>query len=354
MRPASAAAHTTGNIMAFDKPPMDKGPSNYLTEPAVRTLPDEDITRHQPAWFREAISAPRESRRLTVDGASIHYLRWGNDDPGRPGILFVHGNGAHAYWFAFIAPLLAHRYNVAAMDLGGMGDSDWREHYSRESFAREIGEVALAAGLGPKPVVVGHSFGGFVTLIAGKHYGDRLGGLILCDFSVRPPEDAHEWFLEGPLRRPTRIYPDYETAKARFRLAPLQPCANGFIIDYIGGLSLCEVKAGENPGRRPSAEAGWTWKFDAELFNGLRMGADHAGIYSNLACKGATMFGLESKDYAPHIVADLKRIAPEKPVFTIPGAQHHIMLDQPHAFAATVGTLMAQWEAEGALGPARA
>ncbi len=331
--------------MAFEKP------NTYLTDPAVQSIPDEDVIRHQPLWFRQALAAPRESRRLTVDGASIHYLRWGNDDPNRPGILFVHGNGAHAEWFSFIAPLLTDRYNVAAMDLGGMGDSDWRTTYTRESFAHEIGQVALNAGLGPKPVVVGHSFGGFVTLIAGKHYSEKLGGLILADFTVRSP--VREWFLNDPLRRPTRIYPDYETAKARFRLAPLQPCANGFIVDYIGGLSLREVKIGENPGRRPSTEAGWTWKFDAEMFNGLRMGDDHSDIYKNLACPGATMFGLESRDYDPESVAFLRELAPEKPVFAIPGAQHHIMLDQPHAFASGVAAMMAQWEAQGSLGPVK-
>jgi pimeloyl-ACP methyl ester carboxylesterase len=343
--------------MAYDETkdaPQEAKPS-YLTEPAARTLPDEDIITHRPQWFREALETPYESRRVMVDGANIHYLRWGQKDrpydPNRPGILFVHGNGAHAFWFAFIAPLLTDRYNVASMDLGGMGDSDWCESYTRDTFAHQIGAVAFDAGLGPKPVIVGHSFGGFVTLIAGKHYSDRLGGLILCDYTVRSPETHREWFLDdGRLRKPTRIYPDFETAKARFRLAPLQPCANGFIVDYIGGLSLREVKQGENPGRRPSTEAGWTWKFDAEMFNGLEMGRDHPDIYKSLKCPKATMFGLESKDYDPASIKYLREIAPEAPVFTVPGAQHHIMLDQPHAFATAVASLMAQWEADGALG----
>lgn len=332
--------------MAYDKP--EEKP-DYLKEPATRTIPDADVIRHRPQWFRETLAHTPESRRLTVDGAEIHYLRWGNNDPERPGILFVHGNGAHAHWFAFIAPLLSEHYNIASIDLGGMGDSDWRLAYSRDTFAREIGEVALAAGLGRKPVVVGHSFGGFVSLIAAKHYGDRLGGLILCDFTVRPPEEVREWFLDGPARKPTRIYPDLETAKARFRLAPLQPCANGFILDYIGAPSLRAVTKGETRGKRTFEETGWTWKFDHSIFDGLRMGSDHAEIYANLACRGATMFGIDSKDYEPASLDFLRRLAPEKPVFTIPGAQHHIMLDQPHAFAAAVGALMAHWRAEGAL-----
>lgn len=335
--------------MAYDQ--KAETPNNYRTEPASRSLPDEDVIHHRPQWFREALDAPYESRKVKVDGTNIHYLRWGNHDPERPGLLFVHGNGAHAFWFAFIAPLLTHKYNVASMDLGGMGDSDWRTSYTRDTFAHEIGAVAFDAQLGPKPVIVGHSFGGFVTLMAGNHYSDRLGGLILADFTVRSPETHREWFLNDPVRKPTRIYPDFETAKARFRLAPLQPCANGFIIDYIGGLSLREVKQGDNPGRKPSAEAGWTWKFDAEIFNGLEMGRDHPEIYKNLKCKKATMFGLESKDYDPSSVDYLHEIAPDAPVFVVPGAQHHIMLDQPHAFATAVASLMAQWEADGALAP---
>ncbi|MDO8288478.1 MAG: alpha/beta hydrolase [Parvibaculum sp.] len=335
--------------MAYDQ--KAEAPNNYRTEPASRSLPDEDIITHRPQWFREALDAPYESRKVKVDGTNIHYLRWGNHDPERPGLLFVHGNGAHAFWFAFIAPLLTHKYNVASMDLGGMGDSDWRTSYTRDTFAHEIGAVAFDAQLGPKPVIVGHSFGGFVTLMAGNHYSERLGGLILADFTVRSPETHREWFLNDPLRKPTRIYPDFETAKARFRLAPLQPCANGFIIDYIGGLSLREVKLGANEGRRASSEAGWTWKFDAEIFNGLEMGRDHPEIYKNLKCKRATMFGLESKDYDPTAVDYLREIAPDAPVFVVPGAQHHIMLDQPHAFATAVSSLMAQWEADGALAP---
>ncbi len=61
------------------------------------------------------------------------------------------------------------------------------------------------------------------------------------------------------------------------------------------------------------------------------------------------MFGLESKHYEPEKLDFLRRLAPEKPAFTVPGAQHHIMLDQPHAFAASVAAVMAQWRAEGAL-----
>src|SRR5580698_4422257 len=88
-----------------------------------------------PAWFDRIIAVEPESAFVEVDGARIHYLRWG--DRAKPGLLLVHGNAANAYWWSFIAPFLAREYNVAAMDLSGMGDSDWRADYSMEQFVQE-------------------------------------------------------------------------------------------------------------------------------------------------------------------------------------------------------------------------
>jgi len=75
-----------------------------------------------PKWFTRTVAIEPESAFVEVEGAKIHYLRWG--DRSKPGLLLVHGNAAHAYWWSFIAPYLAQDYNVAAMDFSGMGDSE--------------------------------------------------------------------------------------------------------------------------------------------------------------------------------------------------------------------------------------
>ncbi|MBV1887461.1 MAG: alpha/beta hydrolase [Parvibaculaceae bacterium] len=315
---------------------------------------EADLTHHQPKWFREALERKGESRSIMHDGARVHYWRWKApnrkpDDTPRPGLLFVHGNGAHGRWFDFIAPLLSRHYNVAAIDLPGMGDSEWRDSYDRNTFGHAIGKVALDAELGPRPVIVGHSFGGFTSLIAAGLYGEKLGGLVLCDFLVKSPETHDEWFLNDPPRRPTRIYPDYETAANRFRLAPPQDCTNRFVVDYIGSHSLREVKIGENPGRRTSDEAGWTWKFDPFIFDGLELGPDLSDIYAGLPCPTACLYGARSFDYRPSEFAHMRSVRPQGPISTIANAHHHLMLDQPHAFASAVEAIMANWEANGSL-----
>ena len=159
-----------------------------------------------PDWFEQAIATPSESAWTECAGARIHYLRWGNRK--RPGLLLVHGNGAHAYWWSYIAPFLARDYNVAAMDLSGMGDSDRRADYSMDLFVEEQLAVARHAGMfdhEEPPVIVAHSFGGFVTILTGALHGDKLAGTVIVDSPVGPPDRPH-----GPPHReirPHRIYP---------------------------------------------------------------------------------------------------------------------------------------------------
>ena len=327
-------------------PPRTDGPPENapLEEPLV------EITE-PPLWYRRALAAPRESRRVEVDGTAVHYLIWGapaSGEPAKPGIVFVHGNGAHAEWFAHIAPFLAGPdMQVASMDLAGMGESAWRpDRYTRESYAKEIFAVTEHAGMAPG-YVVGHSFGGFVSLVCASDYGDRLGGVILVDYGVRPPEEHEEWFADNPPPRPTRVYPDFETALGRFRLAPDQPVANRFIFDHIARTSLREATPEADALGRTAGGAGWTWKFDPGIFYGLTLGRDLNERFQAIACPKAVVMGALSWNGRKEVMDYHRKVGgAQTPVFAIPEARHHVMLDQPHAFTMAIAGLVAAWEAQ--------
>src|SRR5437868_6191181 len=108
-----------------------------------------------PEWFQRALATPFEDRFVQVDGARIHYLRWGQ--VGKPGLLLVHGGYAHAHWWDFIAPFFSKDHCVAALDLSGMGDSAYRRKYTAELYAKEVQAVCVDAGFAERPVLVGHS-----------------------------------------------------------------------------------------------------------------------------------------------------------------------------------------------------
>jgi len=295
--------------------------------PGTQAMSEDTI--EAPDWFIRAVAAPREDRVVTVDGCVIHYLRWG--DPTKPGVLLVSGSGAHAHWWDFIAPYFTDHNCVAAIDLSGMGDSGHRQSYSSEVFAKELISVCGDAGFKRDAVIIGHSFGGFVTLKAGLIYGDHLTGVVLVDAPVRPPD--YEWERDpkySPIQ-PKRVYADFATALARFRLVPAQPCENRFLLDYLGRHSLVKV------------EAGWSWKFDDRLFQGFKIGNMSEDL-SNLACRVGVIYGENSQLFSQEVADYMFKVLDRSvPFVAIPEANHHLLLDQPLAVISALRTLLAEW-----------
>jgi pimeloyl-ACP methyl ester carboxylesterase len=282
-----------------------------------------------PNWFRHAIKTPFEDRYVVVRGCCIHYLRWGK--PRRPGLLFIHGGYAHAHWWSFLAPAFAEHYCVAAIDLGGMGDSQHRKKYTPETFTEEVMAVCDDAGLADKPIVVGHSFGGLVALKTGVLHGDKLTGVVLVDFPLRPPEAQKEYDSRRPVVRTKEIYPDRQAAFKRFRLIPSQPCENQFILDYIAGHSLGKVNGG------------WSWKFDEKMFEHFKSG-DVAGDLTKVKCRLAVIYGERSALFPKETVDYMSTIlAKNQPVVVMPHVHHHLFLEQPLAFIQTLMELLTSW-----------
>ena len=282
-----------------------------------------------PAWFRRAIAEPAESRAISVEGARIHYLRWGATR--RPGIVFVHGGAAHAHWWSFIAPLFLPLYRVAAIDLSGHGDSERRADYPRELWAREVMAVADDAGFDGPPIVVGHSMGGFVTIATAAEFGHRLAGAVVLDSPVRRPDPEEEEGARGKAFRHPKVYPDVATALEHFRTVPDQPSSLPYVLDHVARHSLVEVADG------------WTWRFDPVIFRRSTPRATRE-MLADVKCRVALFraeYGLVTPDIGSHMFELLGRNAP---VIEIPEAYHHIMLDQPLSLVTGLRTLLADWE----------
>ncbi len=283
-----------------------------------------------PQWFTEAVATPFEAHTLTVTGCPINYLAWGS--PDKPPLVLVHGGAAHAMWWSFLAPQLSQHYYVIAPDLSGHGDSGRRETYPAEGWAEEIVTVADHASRGRPPVLVGHSMGGLVSIVAGAIYGERLAGAIIVDAPVRRPDPESDEGKGGKTFRTPKTYPDLETGMAHFRLIPPQPCEHAFICEHIARHSLRQTGQG------------WTWKFDPMVF--LRASAKSPRDYlPNVRCRVALMRGEFSTIVPPetgeYMVELLNRNAP---LVEIPQAHHHLILDQPLAFIAALRALLADWE----------
>jgi len=287
-----------------------------------------------PPWFTAALADAPERSTLIVDGAGIEMLTWG--ERGKPGLLLLHGNGAHADWWSFVAPFFATDYRVAAFSWSGMGGSDHRATYSIAGFVDEIFAVAEAAGLydAGLPRVVAHSFGGFPMMAAVHSQGERFAAAVIVDTPFRPPGEPGGR-PPNATNRPHRIYPTLIEALARFRFAPPQGCPNPFIADYMARRSLVEVDANDG--------SGWTWRFDPFLWHRFEVG-DAPALLADPRCPVALMWGERSMLMPSERVASmLSLLPPGTPAVAIPDAEHHVMVDQPLAFISALRGLFAGW-----------
>jgi pimeloyl-ACP methyl ester carboxylesterase len=314
-----------------------------LPPPAVVQAPLAPFNGAEPPapdWFKWAIAQAPERSFVEVDGADIELLTWG--ERGRPGLLLVHGNSAHADWWSFIAPFLAMDYRVAAISLSGMGASDWRESYSFLSFAHETRAGAEAAGLyeaAEKPVFIGHSFGGAQVLHAAIRFPEWMRAAILVDTGFGPPPaTAAEGFRMPQMRnQPNRVYPTLAEALGRFRFMPPQGCKNLFIADYIARRSL-------KPAPLEGGGEGWTWRFDPFLWSKLDRSVME-GLFDEIVVGAPTVhiYGDNSEIVRRHGQGGTARLPSEIKNIVIPDSEHHVMVDQPMALIAALRSVLALW-----------
>ena len=342
-----------GAPVGYDDRPIHSEPGALPPEVQAPLAPFQGQEPDAPKWFVDAIAKAPERGFVQSLGTRIETLTWG--EKGKPGLLLVHGNSAHADWWSFIAPYLAEDYRVVSMSLAGMGASDWRENYAFQDFAEDAEAVARACGLWDapvKPIYIGHSFGGSQVFFAAARHPERMRAAILVDtgFGGPPPdspegkrmaEQARQQVRNIPTPdRAQRVYPTMREALSRFRLMPPQAAGNLFIADFIARRSLKTVPLEDGSGE------GFSWRFDPNMW----MKLDRSMM--NGMMEGGP---LEVTVPMVHIYGDRSMIIQRRQEgqpspfpdgmleIAIPDSAHHIMIDQPLALIAALRALLSAW-----------
>jgi pimeloyl-ACP methyl ester carboxylesterase len=298
-----------------------------------------------PGWAEAALAVTPEVGRVVVAGTEIAWLGWGDRD--RPPIVLVHGGAAHARWWRVHAPLLAEDHRVVALDLSGHGASGRRAAYGADRWAEEVLAVARAGGGSGRPVVVGHSMGGFVAIVAAACHGAELEGAVVLDAPVRRPDPESAEGRDGRMFRAPKVYPDLPTSLDHFHLVPPQPCEHRWLLRQVARDSLHEVADG------------WTWRFDPRVFT-ARLGPSRPSevareLLRRVACRVAVVTGARSAIVDAEVRAYMAELLEGSPAATagipfveIPEAHHHLLLDQPIATVTAIRAILATWRPVGA------
>jgi len=134
-------------------------------------------------------------RHETVRAADValHCVRGGRGDP----LVLLSGWPQSLYsWHKVIGPL-AERYEVFALDLPGLGDSDKPgDGYDGATIARRVHEAIAALGL-RRYLLVTHDIGTWVAFPYAHEYGAEVRRLVMMDAAIpglyAPPPDPKLW-----------------------------------------------------------------------------------------------------------------------------------------------------------------
>lgn len=262
--------------------------------------------------------APSSSGFVEAGGLRLHYLDYGT--AGRPPMLCLHGGGAHAHWYDFVAPGFNSDYHVLSLDQRGHGDSPWSDppDYSYERFASDLAEVVEKLDLRDF-VLIGHSMGGMVSQVYAANHPGRISRLIVVDSNLKMKPDFLNQ-LRGQGQRKTSSYATLEDLAARYRLRPDGTTAAPALIRYLGS------KAG-----RQVADSRWQHKFDRNVYAGRRA-VDAISCWNRIRVPALLVRGVLSQRITPQIFEEVKARCPQAEMAEVPNSYHHVTIDNPSGF----------------------
>ena len=152
---------------------------------------------------RAEAAVPATGKFIEIDGNRIHYVEEGEG----PAIVFVHGLGGTLHHFRH--PLFGGKldgFRLIALDRPGAG---WSTRAAGATGrlpeqAALVAEFIDALGL-EKPLVVGHSLGGMITLTLALNHRDKISGIVLLAPLTRHREEIppamKPIYITSPLKR---------------------------------------------------------------------------------------------------------------------------------------------------------
>ncbi len=269
---------------------------------------------HRPAPFTNHV--------IEANGVRLNYLDYGA--AGRTPMLCLHGGAVNAHWFDFVAAGFTGNYHVRALDQRGHGDSAHAQppDYSYARYAADVAQVVEKLDLRDF-VLVGHSMGGLVSLVYAATYPGRVKKIVIIDSTlVATPDRVQALHQVGG--REGKSYATHDDFVSNFKVRPAGTTAAPEILRYLA----------ERSGRQ-GPDGVWRHKFDRNVYS-KRVLLDIPPHWNRITIPALLVKGGRSDRITPEIIADAKARCPHVDLVEVPGADHHVTLDNPGGFVDVV------------------
>jgi len=118
---------------------------------------------------------------ISNNGNTVYFETQGDGPP----VILIHGMGASLRQWDYLTPqLVAAGFSAYALDLQGHGNSPKPEdanHYHIETLYNQLNLWIENLGLDMPAILVGHSFGGYLSLMYALRHPEKVQSLVLAD-----------------------------------------------------------------------------------------------------------------------------------------------------------------------------
>jgi pimeloyl-ACP methyl ester carboxylesterase len=240
-----------------------------MSNPAIRLGIPIALVVSSVAFGQE--TKPTKATVSASDGVKIAYEVRGKGDTA---LVFIHGwCGDHEYWKNQVDEF-AGDYRVVALDMAGhSGSGKDRKEWTVESLAGDIETLVKELGL-KRVILIGHSMGGGVALLAAKKMPGVVVGVIAVDTYQNvefkfPEEEAKKFFdmfekdFQGSLRAlmpgmfPEKVDPEVRAWVLKKAEAQDPKMANALMRDYSRADEKAILKEAKVPVRGINSGGGF-------------------------------------------------------------------------------------------------
>lgn len=249
---------------------------------------------------------------IDVNGHRLHYDESGPESGAT--IVLLHGWGCNHTTLASVRKLLEHKMHVYSLDLPGFGKTpEPSEVWGIERYT-QFTEQALDALDIKNPIMLGHSFGGRISILLSSR--NEVRKIILVDAAGVKPRHSLKWYF--------KVY-SYKLAK---RLYPL-----------VMGKKKAQEHIEKARAKRGSSDYNNATPMMRAILSKC-VNEDLCHVMPVIKAPTLLIWG-ENDTATP--LADAKkmeRLIPDAGLVSFPGCGHYSFLDNPHGFRAVINSFL--------------
>ena len=229
--------------------------------------------------------------RSTIKNVDINYEHF--DNKSKTSLVFLHGWGQNIKMMESLAKPFCKKYNVLIIDLPGFGDSaEPKEVWSIYDYSEMVNELLKELKIN-NPILIGHSFGGKISLAYAIKYNPKKIVLLASPYKKN-------------IKKPTLKMKVYKTVKK----IPLLNKLEGFVKNHVGSTD---------------------YKNASEMMKKIlvnHVNLDLTEELKNIKCPTLLIWGTNDNAVSYEDGKELEKLIPNAGLVTYEGCTHYAYLER--------------------------